>query len=70
MKAALTRVDDPATPVHVIEAEENLLRNLLDQRHWNTLVLVTFNQAQEILTENLENHADMGPIRTFVPKMI
>lgn len=70
MKAALTRVNDPATPMHVIETEENLLRNLLDQMHWNTLVLMTLDQAQEILAENLENHADMSPIRAFVSKMI
>lgn len=70
MKAALTRVNNPATPVHVIEAEEDLLRDLLDQMHWNALVLMTLDQAQEILPEDLENHADMGAVRTFVSEMI
>ena len=46
MKAALIRVNDPATAVHVIEAEEDLLCDLLDQVHWNALVLMTLDQAQ------------------------
>ena len=70
MKAALTRVNNPATPVHVIEAEEDLLRDLLDQMHWNALVLMTLDQSEEILPEDLENHADMGAVRTFVSEMI
>ena len=70
MEAALTRVNNPATPVHVIKAEEDLLRNLLDQMHWNALVLMTLDQAQQVLPKDLENHADMGAVRTFVSEMI
>lgn len=63
-------MDDSATPVHVVEAQQYLLRNLLDKVHWHPFVLVTLDQAQQVLTENFENHADVHAVRPLVSEMV
>ena len=47
-----------------------MLGDLLDQVHWDTLVLVTLDETEEVFSEDLENHADMCSVGTFVPEMI
>ena len=42
-------MNDPATPMHVVESHEYLLRDLLDEVHGDTLVLVSLDEAEEIL---------------------
>ena len=44
-----TCMNDPATPMHVVESHEYLLRDLLDEVHGDTLVLVSLDEAEEIL---------------------
>ena len=39
---------DAATAVHVVEPEEDLLRDLLDEVHGDALVLVSLDEAEEI----------------------
>ena len=38
--------------------------------HGHTLVLVTLNEAEEILSEDLEDHADMGAVGSLVTEVI
>ena len=47
--ALLTSVDHAATPVHVVEPEEDLFGYLLDEVHGHALVLVPLDQAQQVL---------------------
>lgn len=41
----ITCVDDSATPMHVIETEQNLFRDLFDKLHGDALVLVSFDET-------------------------
>ena len=42
-------MNDAATAVHVVESKEDLLRDLLDQVHGHTFVLVSLDEAEQIL---------------------
>lgn len=56
--------------MHVVEAQKDLLCNLFDEVHGDTLVLMSLDQAEQILAQDLENHADVGAIGSFVPEVI
>lgn len=63
-------VDDATATVHVVEAEENLFSNLTDEEHRNAFVLMSPDQRQQILAENLKNHADMHSVRPPMPEVV
>lgn len=69
-KGSLTSVDHPTIPMHIIEAEQYLLRDLLDEVHRHTFVLVTPDQAKEVLAEHLKDHADMDAVGAAMAEMI
>lgn len=46
--------------MHVIQPKLDLLRDLLDEVHRYTFVLMSLDQPQQILAQNLENHANHG----------
>jgi len=66
----ITCVNDSTTPMHVIETEKDLLRDLFHKMHGDTLVLMSFDEAEQIFTKHLENHANMDAIGAFVTEMI
>ena len=66
----LTGVNYTATPVHIIEAQQNLLRNLLADVHGYTLVLMSLDQTEQVFSEDFEDHANVGAVGTFVSEMI
>lgn len=66
----LTSVDDATTAVHIIEPEEDLLRDLLDDVHWHALVLVALDQAEQVLAQHLENHANVRAVRALVSEVV
>jgi hypothetical protein len=66
----LTGVDDTTTPVHIIEAQQNLFRNLLANGHGHTLVLMSLDQTEEVFAKHFENHANVGAVGSLVAKMI
>lgn len=47
-----------------------MLCNLLDEVHRHTFVLVTPDQAEEVLAEHLKDHADMDAVGAAMAKMI
>ena len=63
-------MDDAAAAMHVVESEEDLLGDLLDEVHGNALVLVSLNEAEQVLAEDFEDHADMGAVGSFVSEMV
>lgn len=63
-------MDDTTTPVHIIEAQQNLLRNLLADIHGYALVLMTLDQTKEVFPKHFKNHANMGAVWSFVPEMV
>lgn len=65
-----TGVDHTATTMHVVEAEEDLLCNLLYEVLWDALALMALDEAEQVLAEDLEDHADMGTVGAFVAKMV
>jgi len=63
-------MNDTATPVHIIETEQNLFRNLLADAHGHTLVLMPLDQTKEVLSEHLEDHANVGAVGALMPEMV
>ena len=60
------RVDNPAFPVHIIQTQQHLLRDLLDQRHGDAAMVPALNQTQQVFTKHLKDHADVNTIGTPV----
>ena len=60
------RVDDAALAMEVIEAEQNLLGDLLYERHGYAAVVPPLDQTQQVLTQNFKHHADVDAIGAFV----
>ena len=63
-------MNDATTTVHVVEAEEDLFGDLLDEVHGHALVLMAFDQAQQVLAEHLEHHADVRAVGAFVSEVV
>jgi hypothetical protein len=59
-----------ATPVHIIEAQQNLLRDMFAEEHGDTLVLMSFDQTKEVLPKHLKNHTNMDAIGSFVSEVV
>lgn len=59
-------VDDAAFAVEIVEAQQDLLCDLLDEGHRNTAVVPALDQAQQVLAQNFEDHADVDAIGSFV----
>ena len=66
----LTGMNDTATPVHIIETQQNLLCNLLADAHGHTLVLMPLDKTEKVLSEHLKNHANVGAVGAFMPEVI
>lgn len=63
-------VDDAAFAMEIVEAKENLLCDLLDQRHGDSAVVPALDKAKQVLAENLKHHAYMGAMWPLVLKRI
>lgn len=63
-------VDNAALTVQVVQPEEDLLGDLLDQRHGDAPVVPSLDQAQQVLSQHFEHHADVHPVGAFVFKRI
>ena len=66
----LACVDDAAIAMYIVETEEDLLCYLFDHAHGDAFVLMTFDEAEEVLAEDFEYHAYVSAIRAFVAKVI
>ena len=66
----LTCMNHATTSVHVIQAQQHLLRDLPNQRHGDPFILVSLYQTEQILAENLEDHVGVNTIRAFMSKVI
>jgi len=69
-KVKLTGVNDTTTPVHIVEAQQNLLRNLLANVHGYTLVLMPLDQTEKVFSKHFEHHANVGAVGSLVPEMV
>ena len=56
--------------MHVIQTQQNLLRDLLNQMHGDALVLMAPDEPQKIFTEHLKDHANVRSIRSFVAEVV
>ncbi len=65
-----TGVYNAARAVHVVKSQEDLFRDLADDMHRNALVLVAPDEAQQVLAQDLEDHANMRAIRPFVAEVV
>lgn len=63
-------MDNLAHPVNVIKAYETLAGQLAHYRQWHSLIVVSFNNFQEVHTQNLKNHNEMFSIWTMMDEGI
>jgi hypothetical protein len=59
-------MDNATLAMEVIQTKHHLLGDLLHEGHGNPAVVPTLNQTQQVLSEDLENHADVDTIRALV----
>lgn len=61
---------DAATPVHIIEPEQDLLRDLSAEVHGDTFVLMPFDETEQVFSKDLKYHANVCAVRALVTEMI
>lgn len=59
-------MNDATLPVQVVQAEQDLLRDLLHQRRRNAPMIPFLDQAQQVFAQDLEHHAYVCSIGPFV----
>jgi hypothetical protein len=69
-RVKLTGVNNTTTPVHIIETQQNLLRDLLADVHGHTLVLMPFDQTEKVLSKHFEHHANVDAVGPLVPEVV
>lgn len=63
-------VDDAAASMHVVQAKENLLADLAHEANWDALGLMPFDEAEEVLAQDLEDHTNVDTIWTLVLEVV
>lgn len=63
-------MNDAAFRVQVIEPQQDLFRDLLDDVRGNPSMLVPLDQAQQVLAQHLEHHANVRSIGAGVSKVV
>ena len=56
--------------MHVIKSQKHLLCDLLDKMRRNALSLVAFDESQQILAEDLKDHANVGTVGPFMAEVV
>jgi hypothetical protein len=69
-RGTLTCMNRTTTSVHVIQVQQHLLRDLPNKWHGDPFILMSLHQNEQILAENLEDHADVNTIRVFMSEVI
>lgn len=63
-------MDDATFTMQVIQPQQDLFGDLLHQGHGYSSMIPSLDEPQQILPQDLKNHADMHPVRTFVLERI
>lgn len=63
-------MNNATLPMHVVQTQKYLFCDLLNQRHGDAAVVPALNQTQQVFTQYLEDHADVGAIGTLVFKRV
>jgi hypothetical protein len=63
-------VDDLALGVQVVEAEQDLLRDLLDDVLRHAPVLIPLDQTQKVFAEDFKDHADMRAVHALMREVV
>ena len=63
-------VDNAAHPMHVVKANQTLASQLADEGDGYALVVITFDELEEVDTEDLENHDEMLAIGAVVDERV
>jgi hypothetical protein len=63
-------MDNATFVVQVVETEEDLLGDLLDDVLRHASVLIPFYQAEQVLTQHLEDHTYVRTVRACMPEVV
>jgi len=56
--------------MQIVKPQQDLFRDLLDERHGDSPVVPPLDQAQKVLPQHFEHHANMRSVGTLVLKRI
>lgn len=59
-------MDDATFAMEIVESQQDLFGDLLDKIHRNAAVVPPLDQAEQVLAQNLENHANVGSVGALV----
>jgi len=54
----------------VVEADEHLTAKVADNRDGDALVVISLDEGQEVVTEDLKHHADVAAVGAHVLKVV
>lgn len=63
-------MNDATAGVEVVQAEQHLLGDLAHNVFGDASVLITLDQAEQVLAEHLKHHAHVGAVGTFVSEVV
>ena len=63
-------MDNLAHAVDIVEPNKALLSQSSDKRQWYTFIIVSFNDLQEVHSQNLKDHNKMFAIWSMVDKRV
>lgn len=63
-------MDNIAESVQEIESDQHLLGNLSAEMEWDSLIIISLDDLQQVDTQDLKDEAKMISIRSLVDKRI
>jgi hypothetical protein len=63
-------VNDATFSVDVIETEQHLLGDLFANVIWDTSMVISLDQAEQVLAENFKDHAHVRAVGSAVSEMV
>lgn len=64
------RVNNLADAMQIVQAHQDLLCDLSDNGHWDTLIIEAFDQAEHVVSQHFECHDRVTSIHGMVHKLV
>jgi hypothetical protein len=63
-------MNDPTDTVEIVQADKDLLANFLTDIHGDTLIVVSFEDIEQVASQDFEDHAKVVPVVTFMDERV
>jgi len=63
-------MDDLTHPMNVIESNQTLSSKSSHEGHWDSLIVISFDNLQEVDTQDFEDHDEMFAVRAVMDERV